>query len=120
MGLQSDIQTDVAQALDSDLADATYDFIYQTSQSEYDPVVGKPIEMKENYHTRGVFSPIENSQVDGEQIKIGDAQFLILENELEVKPEIDNLILFGSDTYYINIVLIDPAQAMWDLTARKV
>lgn len=120
MGLYSEITKDVAQAFDTDLADAVYDLSLITRESNYDPNTGDPGTIDTTYLTRGVVEPVNSEHVDGEVVRIDDTTFLILRAELVMTPSVGDTIVYDLVQYSINNVAIDPARALWTIIARAV
>ncbi|EXC10828.1 putative glutamate 5-kinase domain protein, partial [Acinetobacter baumannii 724909] len=55
MGLRDEIQADIAEAFNDDLADAVHTFTCERiSKTNWDPKTETSIEVKENYSGRGV------------------------------------------------------------------
>ncbi|HBN3185737.1 TPA: glutamate 5-kinase, partial [Acinetobacter baumannii] len=55
MGLRDEIQADIAEAFNADLADAVHSFTCERiSKTNWDPKTETYVEVKENYSGRGV------------------------------------------------------------------
>lgn len=118
MGLRDDIQTDLAEAFDTDLADAVQPFTGGvTLPGTWDPVTeeaGPPVVIA--YSGRGVFDSFKVDQVDGVNIRATDQLLIALTNEtIGGMPDIGHKIN-GFDV--IN-VQTDPAGAHYEIQLRK-
>jgi len=117
MGLRSEIQNDLAAAFDGDLADAvkTINLIKITNDYSTDTGLDTPTETL--YATRGVLSSYIRELFDT-GVEPSDKNILILTNELDAIPEIDDYIDYSSTRYKIIKVKDDPADATWELQCR--
>lgn len=119
MGLREDIQKDLAEAFDTDLADAVQPFSGGvTLPGTWDPVTeasGPPMVIA--YTGRGVFDAFKVDRVDGVNIRATDQLLIALTNEtIGGTPDIGHKIN-GFDV--IN-VQTDPAIAHYEIQLRKV
>lgn len=119
MGLREDIQADLAEAFDTDLADAVQPFTGGvTLPGAWDPVTeaaGPAVVIA--YTGRGVFDAFKMAQVDGVNIRVTDQLLIALTNEtIGGIPDIGHKIN-GFDV--IN-VQTDPAGAHYEIQLRKV
>lgn len=117
MGLREDIQKDLAEAFDTDLADAVLPFAGGiTIPGTWDPVTetgGEPIVIA--YSGRGVFDGFKMAQVDGVNIRATDQLLIALTNETTGIPDIGHKI----NDYDVVNVQIDPAGAHYEIQLRK-
>lgn len=118
MGLKSDIQGDLADAFDSDLADVikTINLVKITDSYNTDTGLNEPTET--SYPTRGVLDAYKSMEVFDTSIEPADIKAIILTNELDATPEIDDYIEYGTIRYKILAVNADPADAHWELKCR--
>ena len=119
MGLREEIQADLAEAFDTDLADAVQPFTGGvTLPGTWDPVTeaaGPAVVIA--YTGRGVFDAFKMAQVDGVNIRATDQLLIALTNEtIGGTPDIGHKIN-GFDV--IN-VQPDPAFATYQIQLRKV
>lgn len=119
MGLREDIQKDLAEAFDTDLADAVQPFAGGvTLPGTWDPVTeasGPPMVIA--YTGRGVFDGFKVDRVDGVNIRATDQLLIALTNEtIGGTPDIGHKIN-GFDV--INVQQ-DPAGAHYEIQLRKV
>lgn len=127
MGLRDDLQRDLAEAFDTDLADAVNPVVgVRKVQGEYDPDSGSTSETITNYAGRGVFGKYLAKEIDGSLIQTTDEKLTILQNELFIT-------LAGEPTETPAIPVIgdviggkramnvsqDPAKATWTVQLRK-
>lgn len=115
MGMRDEIQADLKQAFDTDLADAVKAFTgSRTVDLSYDPVTDTQMTDAESYTGRGVFGQFSKSEIDNLNILITDVQLLCLQSEVTDTPMIDDLI----NGMRIIKVGKDPADATWILQLR--
>ncbi len=127
MGLRDDLQRDLAEAFDTDLADAVNPVVgVRKVQGDYDPDSGSTPETITNYAGRGVFGKYLAKEIDGSLIQTTDEKLTILQNELFIT-------LAGEPTETPAIPVIgdviggkramnvsqDPAKATWTVQLRK-
>jgi len=127
MGLRDDLQRDLGEAFDTDLADAVKPVsAVRTVQGEYDPDSPTLGETVTNYVGRGVFGKYLSKEIDGTLIQTTDEKLTILQNELFIAllgeptetravPEINDII--GGKR--VMNVSQDPAGATWTVQLRK-
>lgn len=139
MGLREDIQTDVAAAYDSDLADGVNAFTgSRETAGSYDPVTGTTPITVTNYSGRGVFggytvqelagsSLVGTGETQGQHILRTDIKLDgVLQNELlnddtglPETPKVNDKVTRDGMTYSVINVSSDPAQATWTLQLRR-
>lgn len=126
MGLRDELTADLAEAFDTDLADAVTSFT-GTRQSEggYDPILGVVTSTTITYAGRGVFGSYEHDLVDGTNILATDERLTALQAELLITedgeptatraaPEVGDVIA-GK---VVISVRQDPAGATWRIQLR--
>jgi len=123
MGIRSDIQTDIAAAFDTDLADTVslLKGVFTQSSGEYDPVTGTYTTITTTYRGRGVLGGFRTFEIDGVRILATDYKITALQNELlltgtdsPVVPRVDDVI----NGMTVIDVQQDPANAAWSLQCR--
>lgn len=128
MGLRDELQDDLAEAFDTDLADAVSAVEGSRSVAgTYDPVKGgsTPAAILA-YAGRGVFGQYQAREVDGTRILASDVRLKVLQNELHLKdgeqitdipatPAIGDRI----SGYRVMNVGQDAAKATWTIQLRK-
>lgn len=117
MGLRADIQGDIAEAFDADLADAVLPFDGERVEisDDYDPDTGSYPETKVQYSGRGVFGSF-NAETLAEHLRVTDTKLTALQNEVTDTPKIDDTI----NGKTVKDVRKDPASATWTLALREV
>lgn len=116
MSLRDDIQADIAEAFDTDLADAVRSFTGSREVvGEYDPISGEQPIVNVTYEGRGVFGGYSVEQADGQHILATDTKLTALQNELTDTPQEGDHI----DGMRVVRVQKDPAAATWNLTLRR-
>lgn len=126
MGLRDDIQADLAEAFDDDLADAVSEF----TGTYMGPGVGDPVSetttaQPVSYIGRGVLDSYDSRRIDGLNILVGDALLICLASEVTDKPAVGHqitapdLITGEPVTYRIVSPGIDPAGAHYEIQLRK-
>src|SRR5690606_32979054 len=105
------ITANIAEAFDSDLADAVTDFIGTriTGEGTYDPITEEWTPGTLTYTGRGVFGSFEATLVDGIQILATDEKLTALQAEVTETPKVDDKI----NGKTIISVGQDPAGATW-------
>lgn len=126
MGIRDEIQTDIAEAFDADLADAVNAFTGRyVIQSGWDPVTEAGGETAVNYTGRGVLSRYKTSRIDNVNILAGDLKLTALVNEVMDEPAVDHIITAPDlvtgmpQEYQVMDVSTDPARATYRLQLRR-
>ncbi|MFG6139506.1 hypothetical protein [Halomonas sp. B23F22_10] len=122
MGMRDDLQTDLAEAFDDDLADAVTAFSGSREiVGEYDPVTGTNAATVA-YSGRGVLGSFRQEEVDGQHILATDQKLTALQNEVTLdeggglaEPQVDDTIA----GLVVKNVGQDPVAATWTLALRK-
>lgn len=129
MGLREDIQKELAEAFDTDLADAVHSFTGGVTlpSEQWDPVAetgGDPIVI--SYSGRGVLDAFSIDLIDGINIKATDQKLISLTSEVTGVPQIGhkittvNLLTGGQTTYDVLKPFVDPAGAHYEIQLREV
>lgn len=124
MGLREDIQHDVAEAFDTDLADAVVPVIgTRTIVTGYNPKTETSNTTIVQYQGRGVMDSYSAHLIDGVRIRAQDQKLIALANEIleqgtlaAFRPAIGDKI----NGYDVLIVEMDPAEAHYEIQLRKV
>lgn len=122
MGLRDEIQSEVAEAFDTDLADAVQTIVLVSNKNSiYNPATGDYTETGLTYSTRGTISYFTQLEIlnSGGAIDITDNKVLILANEVTTVPTTDHLVRVGSAEYRILKVKMDPAKVAYSLQVRE-
>lgn len=126
MGIRDELQTDIAEAFDTDLADAVNGFSGRyVIQSGWDPVTETGGETVVTYTGRGVLSRYKSSRIDNVNILAGDLRLIALKNEVTDEPAIDHsitapdLVTGNPQDYTVIDVSTDPAAATYKIQLRR-
>ncbi len=95
MGIRDDIQTELAASFSDELEDVVVEFTLMrpSAVGSYDPESGTRQRYPSEFESRGIFSAYKTEKIDGTRIKIGDEKLIIIANEIETTPLIDDEIL---------------------------
>lgn len=127
MGLRDELQADLAQAFNTDLADAVLAFTGEyMGPGVWDPVNETTTAQPVTYTGRGVLSRYEDSRIDNVNILVGDLRLTALANEVTGTPDVGHKIT-ATDlmdrtkqvVYLVKSVRSDPASATYRLQLRK-
>jgi len=126
MGLRDDIQADLAEAFDDDLADAVQALTGSyMGPGVWDPVSETTTAQPVTYTGRGVFDNYDSRRIDNINILVGDVLLICLANEVTDKPAVgheitaDDLNTGDPVTYRIVSPGIDPAKTHYEIQLRK-
>lgn len=126
MGLRDDIQADLAEAFDDDLADAVQAFTGSyMGPGVWDPVNETTTAQPVTYTGRGVLDSYDSRRIDGLNILVGDVLLICLANEVTDKPAVGHkimapdLITGEQVAYRIISPGADPAKAHYEIQLRK-
>jgi hypothetical protein len=112
MGMRDDITADLAEAFDSDLADAVTAFTAKhPGQAVYDPANGTMTPTVTAYSGRGVFDSYRLDQIDGTLILATDQSLTALQAEVTRAPEVGDSIAGMK----VKRVEQDPAGVIWNI-----
>jgi hypothetical protein len=118
MGLRDELMADLAEAFDTDLADAIQPFSGGvTLPGGWEPVTEistAPVVIA--YTGRGVFDSFKLAQVDGVNIRGTDQLLIVLTSEITGTPDIGHKI----NGFDVVNVQKDPVGAHYEIQLRKV
>lgn len=121
MGIQSKIQAKLAKALDGKLSDAVSTLVGSyKGPGVRDPVEGTTTAVTITYTGRGVVYDVDLSRIDGLNFMTGDAQAVILANEVTEAPGVGHFITARGAKYLVMSAGMDPALATYTLHLRRV
>lgn len=122
MGLRDEIQADIAEAFNEDLADTVHSFTCERiSKTNWDPKTETHVEVKENYFGRGVlFSSYSQYEIQTLGVLATDKKATVLQNEVPIAPKIDDEWITPLGTFRIKHIQQDPASTIWKCQLRKV
>lgn len=127
MGLRDELQADLAEAFNTDLADAVLAFAGEYMGAGIrDPISETTTAQPVIYTGRGVLSRYEDSRIDNINIKVGDLRLTVLANEVTDTPDVGHKITAPDlmdrtkqVVYLVKSVRADPASATYRLQLRK-
>lgn len=127
MGLREELQADLAQAFNTDLADAVLAFTGEyMGPGVWDPVNETTTAHPVTYTGRGVLSRYEDSRIDNVNILVGDLRLTALANEVTDTPDVGHKITAPDlmdrskqVVYLVKSVRADPASATYRMQLRK-
>ena len=124
MGLRDDLQADLAEAFDDELADAVTAFagtraVASNTDSDIDDWMNPPSEPSNStltYTGRGVFTDYSTYELNSDIINVTDVKLIVLQNEITAEPIADDKI----NGYTVVRVSKDPASATYEIQLRQV
>lgn len=115
MSLRDELTADLAEAFDTDLADAVTEFeAVHPGESTHDPVTGIVTPGDIPYSGRGVIGGYRNEEIDGTLILATDKKLTALQVEVTRAPEVGDT-LAGMRVMRVGQ---DPAKATWRVQLR--
>lgn len=118
--MRDEIQKELAEAFDSDLADAVRPFSGSyVIEGDWDPVTETGDITTVAYTGRGILDNYSLNRIDGINILSGDVVLIALANEVTQIPAVDHKILIDAQTYKVKSVQIDPVAAHYDIQLRR-
>lgn len=127
MGLREELQADLAQAFNTDLADAVLAFTGEyMGPGAWDPVSETTTAQPVTYTGRGVLSRYEDRRIDNINILAGDLRLTVLANEISDVPDVGHKVTAPDLmdrtqqlTYEVKTARTDPASATYRLQLRR-
>ncbi|OTL12431.1 glutamate 5-kinase [Acinetobacter nosocomialis] len=122
MGLRDEIQADIAEAFNDDLADAVHTFTCERiSKTNWDPKTNTSENVIEHYKGRGVlFGSYNQYEILTLGVLATDKKAIVLQNEVTKEPMIDDEWSTAQGTFRIMHIKQDPIGASWKCQLRKV
>ena len=122
MSLRDEIQADIAEAFNEDLADAIHTFTCERiTKSNWDPKTETYLETKESYTGRGVlFGSYSQYEILTLGVLATDKKATVLQNEVSIPPRIDDEWTTEQGKYRVMHIKQDPAATIWKCQLRKV
>lgn len=127
MGVRDKLQSKVAKAFDTKLADAVNDFTGSyVIEGDYDPVTEQSTSETITYTGRGVLSRYSQNRIDGINIIKGDLKLTALTSEVTDKPKVDHIItapdlVTGKQQRYTVVTGgTDPTSSVYSIQLRRV
>ncbi|MBI6945017.1 glutamate 5-kinase [Pseudomonas putida] len=127
MGLRDELQADLAEAFNTDLADAVVNFTGEyMGPGDWDPVKEVSTAQPVTYTGRGVLSRYEDRRIDNINILVGDLRLTVLANEITDVPDVGHKVTAPDLmdrakqlTYEVKTARADPASATYRLQLRR-
>ncbi|WP_341667350.1 hypothetical protein [Alcaligenes sp. SDU_A2] len=118
MGLRDELMADIAEAFDTDLADAVTEFKGRRIERglAYDPVNEVWPEVEIIYSGRGVIGGYKLELIDGIRILATDSKLTALQGDVDGTPKVGDKI---NGMEVLNVGQ-DPVGATWTLQLRRV
>ena len=122
MSLRDEIQADIAEAFNDDLADAVASFTCErTTKSNWNPVTETYTNVKVNYSGRGIlFGEFSSYEIANLGILATDKKATLLQNEVTNTPLINDEWITPQGRFKVVNVSQDPAKATWVCQLRQV
>lgn len=122
MSLRDEIQAELAEAFNDDLADAVDSFTCErTTKSNWNPVTETYTNVKVNYSGRGVlFGKYSAYEISSLGILATDKKATLLQNEVTNTPLINDEWITPQGRFKVVNVSQDPAKATWVCQLRMV
>ena len=121
MGLRDELQADIGEAFDTDLADAitTFTCSKEIQSGDFDfETQTYPVVTVEQYSGRGVFGAYKRDLVKPINYQIEDVKATVLQNEVTGVPQIDDVWVAGGQFKILNVGK-DPSGSIWVCQLRK-
>ncbi len=122
MGLREELQADLAEAFDEDLADAVHEFTCERIiRKNFDPVHETYEEEKFSYSGRGIlFGRYKSYDIANLGIPATDNKATVLQNEVSAEPAVNDEWIVNGVVYRVMDISKDPVGAIWTCQLRKV
>lgn len=122
MSLRDEITADIAEAFDTDLADAVSEFIGSRFEPSgpADPISQTQPGERVTYSGRGVFGSFGTNVSEALGILRTDVKLTALQVDVSNAPKVDDDIEQNGTKYRVIHVGKDPANVTWIIQLRKV
>ncbi len=122
MGLREELQAEIAEAFNEDLADAVQSFACERIiKAEWDPLTETHKAIKQTYTGRGVlFGSYNQYEIQTLGVLATDKKAVVLQNEVTMMPQIDDEWVTPLGTFRVKHIQQDPASTIWKCQLRKV
>ncbi|MBO1280957.1 glutamate 5-kinase [Acinetobacter nosocomialis] len=122
MSIRDEIQADIAEAFNEDLADAVYTFTCdRVVSTKWNPKTNTSEDVIEQYKGRGVlFGSYNQYEILTLGVLATDKKAIVLQNEVSKEPRIGDQWNTAQGTYRIMHIKQDPISASWKCQLRKV
>lgn len=123
MGLRDELQADIGEAFDTDLADAitTFTCSKEIQSGDFDfETQTYPVVTVEQYSGRGVFGSYKRDLVKPIDYQVEDVKATVLQNEVTGVPQIDDVWVTSKGRFKVLNVAEDPSESIWVCQIRKM
>ena len=124
MGLRDEIQVDIAEAFNTDLADAIDIFTCskEVQSGDFDfETQTYPTKTVVQYSGRGVlYGSYRKDLVKPTDYQVEDAKATVLQNEVNETPQIDDVWVTSKGRFRVVNVGSDPSESIWVCQLRKM
>ncbi|NTY98508.1 glutamate 5-kinase [Acinetobacter radioresistens] len=121
MGLRDEIQADIAEAFNTDLADAITPFTCaRITKGNWDPVEETYDETRFEYSGRCVAGSYNQQEIITLGVLATDKKAMLLQNEVTAEPLLDDEWQLTDGKYRVMHKKQDPAGVSWTIQLRKV
>ena len=122
MGLRDELQEDITEAFNEDLADAVQQFTCERIiKTEWDPLTETHKTIKENYSGRGVlFGSYSQYEIKTLGVLATDKKAVVLQNEVTMTPQIDDEWFTHLGKFRVMHIQQDPVETIWKCQLRQV
>lgn len=122
MSLRDEIQADIAEAFNEDLADAVHPFTCdRVVSTKWNPKTNTSENVIEQYKGRGVlFSSYNQYEILTLGVLATDKKAIVLQNEVNKEPKIDDEWSTAKGIFRVMYIKQDPIGASWKCQLRKV
>lgn len=123
MGLRNELQADIGEAFDTDLADAITTFTcskeIQSGDFNFETQT-YPTVTVEQYSGRGVFGSYKRDLVKPIDYQVEDVKATVLQNEVTGVPQIDDVWITSKGGFKVLKVTEDPSKSVYTIQLRSV
>jgi len=121
VGLYEELQNDIGEAFDTDLADAVRNIDFITVVDVYDPVTMETTQTQTTVTVRGVVeSDFEGERIDEATLN-NNIKILVMDRDKDtLEFYVDMIIKDGTESYKLKAFNSDPAKASWTVYARRL
>lgn len=124
MGLRDEIQADIAEAFNTDLADAITPFTCtRITKGNWDPVEETYDETRFEYSGRCVFGFYNQQEVVKStvlNILETDRKAILMQSEVTAEPKVDDEWRIEGKLYRVMYIKSDPTKLLYTVQLRKV
>ncbi len=121
MDLRDEIQADIAEAFNIDLADAITPFTCaRITKGNWDPVEETYDETRFEYSGRCVAGSYNQYEIQTLGVLATDKKAVVLQNEVTMTPQIDDEWFTPLGKFRVMHIQQDPAETIWKCQLREV